>query len=78
MANEQPEELRGFSFDLDSTAPHAHGQRLGKLSLEGRKGINTPHYFALSSRGCVPHLTQDMAGDHTSITGIYTALEDCK
>lgn len=78
MANEQPEESRGFSFDIDPTLPHTHGQRLGKFSSLGRREINTPHYFASSSRGCVPHLTQDMARDRTGIKGIYTALEDCE
>ncbi|KAL8693468.1 MAG: hypothetical protein Q9218_001699 [Villophora microphyllina] len=76
MANEQSGESRGLSFDIDEIPSHNDGQRLGRISLSGRAAIDTPHYFALSSRGCVPHLTQDIARDRTGIKGIYTALED--
>lgn len=59
--------------------PHPEcSQRLGLLSLPGRQSINTPHYFAMSSRGCVPHLSQDTMRGDTNIKGIYAALEDCQ
>lgn len=54
------------------------GPRLGTISMRSRSTIQTPHYFALSSRGAVPHLSQDMMRDHTAIMGIYSALEDCE
>ncbi len=52
--------------------------RLGYLNLPGRKPINTPHHLAVTSRGVVPHLAHDMFRDHTSIEGVYVALEDCE
>ena len=52
--------------------------RIGRLCFQGRPQIETPHYVAVSSRGAVPHLSQDMMRENTSIKGIYTALEDCK
>lgn len=54
------------------------GPRLGTLSMRGRSTVQTPHYLALSSRGAVPHISQDMMQDHTAIMGIYSALEDCE
>lgn len=52
--------------------------RRGNIHVQGRKTIQTPHYFALGSRGVVSHLSQDTMREHTSITGLYTALEDCE
>jgi hypothetical protein len=51
--------------------------RLGRLSLPGRNAIETPHYLGLTSRGVVPHLSQDNFAQLTSISGVYAALEDC-
>lgn len=59
----------------DATASSA---RLGKLSLAGRKDLETPNFFPLSSRGAVPHLTPDVISGHTQFGGVYMALEDCK
>ncbi len=67
-----------LTFDLRAQDPSVSEPRLGTLSLRGRKTIDTPHYVALSSRGAVPHLTQDMMRDNTAISGIYAALEDCE
>ena len=64
-----------LAFDLIAVED---GPRLGTMSMHGRDTIQTPHYFALSSRGAVPHISQDMMRDHTAITGIYSALEDCE
>jgi hypothetical protein len=33
---------------------------------------------AVSSRGAVPHLSQDMMRANTNIGAMYTALEDCE
>lgn len=52
--------------------------RLGELALPGRQKVQTPNYFPLTSRGSIPHLSQDMMRDHATVAGIYTALEDCE
>ena len=52
--------------------------RLGRLSLPGRNAIETPHYLGLTSRGVVPHLSQDNFAQLSSIAGVYAALEDCR
>ncbi len=67
-----------FSFDLRTRESSNNELRLGALSLHGRKTVDTPHYVALTSRGTVPHLTQDMMRDNTEIQGIHVALEDCE
>lgn len=54
------------------------GERVGELSLAGRQKVQTPNYFPLTSRGSLPHLSQDMMRDHAPVPGIYTALEDCE
>lgn len=51
--------------------------RLGRLSLPNRNPIDTPHYLGQTSRGVIPHLSQDNYASQTSIKGIYTPLEDC-
>ena len=51
--------------------------RLGTLHLNDRTPIETPHCIAISSRGVVPHLSQDTMRENTDIKGIYVALEDC-
>lgn len=65
-------------FTLTSKASDEYGPRSGVLSVQGRDQIKTPHYIATSSRGAVPHVSQDMMRSHTAIKGIYTALEDCE
>ncbi|KAI4132342.1 MAG: hypothetical protein LQ347_002622 [Umbilicaria vellea] len=65
-----------FSFAIQSSPPSDSGPRCGTLSFPNRAPIATPHYLALSSRGAVPHMTQDTMRSSTSITGIYAALED--
>ncbi|KAI4264062.1 MAG: hypothetical protein L6R42_000828, partial [Xanthoria sp. 1 TBL-2021] len=65
-----------LKFEVGDIPHRDCSQRLGLLSLPGRRPIDTPHYFAVSSRGCVPHLSQDMMKGNTGIKGIYAALED--
>ncbi len=67
-----------LKLEVEGLPHHDCNQRLGHLSLPGHEPISTPHYFAVSSRGCVPHLTQDMLKDNTSVKGVYAALEDCE
>ena len=52
--------------------------RLGRISVKGRKALETPDFFALTSRGVVPHISPDVVGDQTEFAGVYTATEDCK
>jgi queuine tRNA-ribosyltransferase len=54
------------------------GPRLGSLALRGRPEIQTPDYFANTSRGIIPHISQDMQAKHMSVAGVYMALEDCE
>ena len=58
--------------------PYGQGARLGTLSLAGRKPINTPHYLALTSRGLIPHITQDNLKSHFNVRSVHFPLEDCK
>jgi len=66
------------SFNLVKPFEHELGARLGCFSFPGRQPIETPHYIAISSRGAVPHLSQDTMKESTSIQGLYAGLEDCK
>ncbi|KAF4120225.1 queuine tRNA-ribosyltransferase [Geosmithia morbida] len=50
--------------------------RLGRLSLPGRKAIDTPNYTGFASRGTIPHLTPDVLSKHSSLSSAYMALED--
>jgi len=54
------------------------GSRLGRLSVQGRKDLDTPNFMAISSRGVIPHITPDMIAAHTQVGGVHMALEDCK
>lgn len=46
--------------------------------MKNRATLQTPHYIALSSRGAVAHLSQDMMRKHTNVKSIHVALEDCE
>ena len=71
--------LKHISFEVFRTPSSDDSEaRIGQLSCLTRADIQTPCYFALSSRGAVPHLSQDTLRDQTAIKGIHTALEDCK
>lgn len=52
--------------------------RLGRLSIPGRKPIETPSYTAVTSRGALPHLTPDNVRQYTNLGAAYMALEDCE
>jgi queuine tRNA-ribosyltransferase subunit QTRTD1 len=58
--------------------PNSAGPRLGRLSIQGRRDLETPNFFAVTSRGVVPHLTPDVISAHTQVGGVHMALEDCK
>jgi len=69
-----PPEMLQFTL-LNTTT--ALAPRLGRLSLPGRKTLLTPQYIGNTSRGAVPHITQDNFHKHTEIGGVYVGLEDC-
>ncbi|KAI1006796.1 hypothetical protein K3495_g1418 [Podosphaera aphanis] len=52
--------------------------RIGRISLlnHGKKPIETPNYFSLTSRGVLPHITPDLIASQTQIPGVHLALED--
>lgn len=64
-------------FSIIQTTAGTLSPRLARLCLPGRRIIDTPHYLASTSRGVVPHITQDTFRRDTSINGVYVALEDC-
>ncbi|KAL7816947.1 tRNA-guanine transglycosylase family protein [Trichoderma aethiopicum] len=81
MSDSNPDDTLNMSgrkiFELiSSAAVDGSAARLGKLSLPGKKVIETPNFFAVTSRGAVPHLTPDNLSRHTSVSGLYMALED--
>lgn len=63
---------------LASAATERCAARLGRLSLPGRKVIDTPNYTAVGSRGVIPHLTPELVSRDTSFGAAYMALEDCR
>jgi queuine tRNA-ribosyltransferase subunit QTRTD1 len=71
------DEMLSFSI-VKSAAPNTVGPRLGSLIIPRRKPIQTPHYLALTSRGVIPHISQDTLRDNTDVKGVYLALEDCE
>ncbi|KAK2763033.1 hypothetical protein FQN54_009666 [Arachnomyces sp. PD_36] len=73
-SSELPDEM--LSFNILNSAPSILAPRLGKLSLPGRNALQTPCYVPLTSRGAIPHVTQDMVRDHTSVNSLYIGLED--
>lgn len=63
---------------LSHVDPNVCGPRLGRLRVEGRNGLDTPNFLAITSRGVVPHMTPDVIASSTDIKGVHMALEDCK
>jgi len=74
-----PSTRRNIHFEsLNPGDPNAPRPRLGRLSLNHRQALSTPSFFAVTSRGVVPHLTPDVISAHTQIGGAHIALEDCE
>lgn len=68
-----------LSFEvLSHVDPNVVGPRLGRLTIQGRKDLETPNFMAISSRGGIPHITPDLIASSTQIGGVHLALEDCK
>lgn len=73
------EKATKFSFEiLGNVDPSINGPRFGRLSIPGRKDLETPNFFALTSRGVTPHMTPDVIATNTQFGGVHMALEDCK
>jgi queuine tRNA-ribosyltransferase subunit QTRTD1 len=69
-----PHEMLDFAL-LKTTG--ALAPRLGRLTLAGRKPILTPALLNNTSRGVVPHISQDNFAKYVGSNGVYVALEDC-
>lgn len=78
MADSTHGEPPADMFTIIKSTTATLSPRLARLSLPGRDAIETPHYLGLTSRGVVPHLSQDNLAQQTSISGVYAALEDCR
>ena len=76
MATAAVDSRKGVQFTVQSA--RQDGPRLGALSFPNRAPMQTPHYLPVSSKGTVPHITQDNMRDHTGLKSIYAALEDCE
>jgi len=63
---------------LSHVDPTVISPRLGRLSVKGRKELDTPNFIAIGSRGVVPHMTPDVILASSDIGGVHMALEDCK
>lgn len=67
----------GMRFEtLKASGAEGLAARLGRLVLPQRQAVDTPNYFAVTSRGVIPHLTPDTIARHGSVTGAYMAMED--
>jgi queuine tRNA-ribosyltransferase len=69
-----PPEMLEFTL-LKTTG--ALAPRLGRLAFPKRKNILTPAFIGNTSRGVVPHISQDNFSKTLDINGVYVALEDC-
>ncbi|KZF20314.1 tRNA-guanine transglycosylase family protein [Xylona heveae TC161] len=66
-----------LSFNILKAQKHDRaGLRLGRLLLSDRTPIETPHFISITSRGAIPHITQDTMKKHTKTNSVYVALED--
>ncbi|KAK5038087.1 hypothetical protein LTS07_001555 [Exophiala sideris] len=70
------EDMLKFVLQQHATASES-AARIGQLALRSRPSINTPNYMVPSSRGVIPHLSQDSLQKHTRISAVYVPLEDC-
>ena len=73
----QLDQLPDEMFSIIKSTSHHLTPRLGSLTLPGRNAIQTPHYLGLTSRGMIPHISQDNFAQLAAVTGVYAALEDC-
>jgi len=74
-AGRLPSEM--LSFVLRQGELARAGVRLGQLTIQGRPAIATPAFIACTSRGVIPHVTQDVLSKLTRVSLVYIGLEDC-
>lgn len=67
-----------LTFTLRNSEIARAGLRLGQLTLQGRSPIPTPTFIATTSRGVIPHVSQDVLCKLTDIPAVYLGLEDCE
>ncbi|KAF8851232.1 putative Queuine tRNA-ribosyltransferase-like protein [Acephala macrosclerotiorum] len=71
------EKVGKLAFEvLAQVDPSVIGPRLGRLAISGRRDLETPNFFAITSRGAAPHMTPDIIASHTQFGGVHMALED--
>ncbi len=70
-----PPEMLEFTL-LKTTGSLA--PRLGRLSVPKRRSILTPGFIGNTSRGVIPHISQDNFSKSLDLNGVYVALEDCR
>lgn len=80
MAAEEAARLRSdmLSFVLRKGELARAGLRLGQLTIQGQAAIATPAFIACTSRGVIPHVTQDVLSKLTRLSAVYIGLEDCR
>lgn len=80
MASDETTALPGemLSFVLRQGEFSKAGLRLGQLTLQGRTSLPTPTFIATTSRGVIPHVSQDVMLKLTKIPAVYLGLEDCE
>lgn len=73
----EPNGAEWMRFDvLKAVTGDGATARLGRLALPCRDAVDTPNFFAVASRGAVPHLTPDNIAKYGRFPGVYMAMED--
>jgi hypothetical protein len=67
-----------FTIDASNGVTTDSNARTGVFNLRGRRGLETPNFLGICSRGAIPHITSDVLLEHTKVGGVYMALEDCE
>lgn len=75
---EAPSTNAMLNFVLKNGEFRKAGLRLGQLTVQGRPSRATPNFIASTSRGVIPHITQDVMSKLTDIPVVYIGLEDCE
>lgn len=78
VAHDPQDDSYAMAFRTVKRAMGEMHARVGQLSLPGRAKMETPHHLGVTSRGTIPHLSQDTLMQKTDVQGIYVALEDCE
>ncbi|KAH8909111.1 tRNA-guanine transglycosylase [Coniochaeta sp. PMI_546] len=75
MTSDTEQDIMRFDL-LKAGLADGAGARLGRLVSSGTRTVDTPNFFAVTSRGAVPHVTPDNLSKHVPVQGAYMALED--